>query len=511
MTGFIKDFKTFKTLKSVTLSEWSFPQATDTAETGTVVVPSGQLDVGDVGQWLITHGALLRISAVTVGTGGVTAKCGDIITAFDRDVRLADITMSGDEASSSYSTAMFMGDLLAQLFKYQSDAHYAMPYLSLSVLETGGIRYVKPNVDGYGRFNAAEYLRTVAAPPYNQRLNWSLEAPGQLKLQLGYKTGNGGVVVLDAGRDTLAEAPTFSTPDPARITVLKKSASTGDDAEITASDYYLLATGEISTDGSAAARVDGGWEYITVTESTTDDEILDKVRQRFKSGMNATSVSFFSPRVFSIGAPMRLRVSGKEISGYIAYKGIQSGEERYLYRVGSYPVRLTDRLRLAAQTAKDAASREAGASSGSGGGATAGVTSVNGKTGDVTGAQAVADAAIAPKSVNVGGAVTLTETSDGRGVVTLYDEAGNLAVKAYANSGSSGGEVDVYNGDGKVTAKFFGGNSGSGGALSFFNPSGARRAYVGLTTAGAGTAILSDASGNSYTLTPALIQKLINL
>lgn len=139
------------------------------------------------------------------------------------------------------------------------------------------------------------------------------------------------------------------------------------------------------------------------------------------------------------------------------------------------------------------------------------VTSVNGNKGDVTGAQAVAGAAIAPSSVDVGGAVTLTETSDGRGVVTVYNASGATRVKAYANSGNSGGMVDVYNGDGKLAAKFYGGNSGYGGAVSFYDTTSDQRAYLGLTTSGAGTLILSDTSGNSYTLTPALIQKLINL
>ena len=139
------------------------------------------------------------------------------------------------------------------------------------------------------------------------------------------------------------------------------------------------------------------------------------------------------------------------------------------------------------------------------------VTSVNGATGDVTGAQAVDGAAITPASVNVGGVVSLTETSDGRGVATVYNALGTTMVKAYANSGTSGGEIDLNNGSGKVTVQLYGGNDGTGGSLTFRNDAAADRAQVGVSASGAGVLILYDANGNSRKLTPDLIQKLINL
>ena len=136
------------------------------------------------------------------------------------------------------------------------------------------------------------------------------------------------------------------------------------------------------------------------------------------------------------------------------------------------------------------------------------VDSVNGYTGDVTGAQAVADADIAPSSVNVGGAVSLTETTDGRGVLTVYNASGTTMVKAYANSGTAGGEVDAHNTNGTATAKLYGGNSGVGGSLKLLNTSGGIRAAVGVSTGGQGVVELYDASGTAHTLTPALIDQI---
>ena len=164
------------------------------------------------------------------------------------------------------------------------------------------------------------------------------------------------------------------------------------------------------------------------------------------------------------------------------------------------------------QTADTVSGAVAGGSSGSSGGGsspvTVYVTSVNGQTGDVTGAQAVDGAAITPASVNVGGAVSLTETTDGRGVLTVYNASGTTMVKAYANSGTAGGEVDVHNTNGTATAKLYGGNSGVGGSLKLLNTSGGIRAAVGVSTGGQGVVELYDTSGNAYTLTPAKIGQI---
>lgn len=107
------------------------------------------------------------------------------------------------------------------------------------------------------------------------------------------------------------------------------------------------------------------------------------------------------------------------------------------------------------------------------------VTTVNGHTGDVTGAQAVDGAAITPASVDVGGAVALAETTDGRGVVKVNKADGTLSVQAYANTGSAGGEVDVFNSSGVARGMFYVATSGNG-VLRLYNNDGS---YATLTKA----------------------------
>lgn len=89
------------------------------------------------------------------------------------------------------------------------------------------------------------------------------------------------------------------------------------------------------------------------------------------------------------------------------------------------------------------------------------------------------------QEVWVGDGVNLRTTSDGRGNLRLYKSDGTLAVSIYANA-SSGGEVDVY------------------------DAGGTRKAALYVTSGGVGHLRLYNANGTAYTLTPELIQKLIN-
>lgn len=84
-------------------------------------------------------------------------------------------------------------------------------------------------------------------------------------------------------------------------------------------------------------------------------------------------------------------------------------------------------------------------------------------------------------------AAWLRYTSDGRGNLQLFKANGTLAVNAYANSGSGGGEIDICNSSGTTKAALY------------------------ASTAGEGILALKDSSGNSYSLTAALINKLRNL
>lgn len=89
-------------------------------------------------------------------------------------------------------------------------------------------------------------------------------------------------------------------------------------------------------------------------------------------------------------------------------------------------------------------------------------------------------------SVSTGNVVArLRSTDDNRGNLQMYNASGTLMLNAYANT--SGAEIDLHNG------------------------SGARRAALYTTASGSSCLLLTDSSGNNYTLTPEKIKELNNL
>lgn len=472
MQGFIKRFSDFSTAKAFRAVEWDIALRAVQDEVSTVVVVAGDVDAGDVGDWLIMAGALLRIESVQTGSSTTTVNCRDIASAFARAFLLKDLM---EDETISY----FIMDTLGQQFESADDAAYALPYLTASATTEGDIAYHAPETDDYGRFEFDEYLR-MAARVYNIHLSWSITGADTLSITVGRGTQRGGQIVLGAGADQLAETPIFANAEVAKITVLQKTTAEDGTETVSKTDRYLYTDGTFGTSATGGTRAEGGWEYLTVSPNATADEIEDKVAQRFERGMSDSKISFFSARELDVGAPVVLRVAGRKYSGYITYKGVKSSDRRYFYRCGNRPVTLTEKLRAVERTAQTAESTSGGSGGGDGGTSSA-VTSVNGKTGVVTiGPEVVDDAAIAPSQVDIPygqtSAARLSSTTDGRGVLELRRADGTLGVKAYANT-TSGGEIDVHNGDG------------------------ARRAALYTATDGDGRLRLWDAAGTAHTLT----------
>lgn len=150
------------------------------------------------------------------------------------------------------------------------------------------------------------------------------------------------------------------------------------------------------------------------------------------------------------------------------------------------------------------------------------VSSVNGKTGDVTltGAELVDGTSIAPDSVmckadNGTAVASVYKTTDGRGVIAVKSASYPATVSAqmYALTNGGGGLL-CRNGNNKVVTTLAAGVTGmqaNAGGFIAGDANGNNRAVLGVGMDGGGAVRLTDASGNSYTLTTALVQKLINL
>lgn len=509
MQGFIKRFSDFETSKTFRAVEWDIALRSVQDEVSTVVVVAGDVDAGDVGDWLIVGGALLRIESVQAGSSTTTVKCRDIASAFARTFLIRDLI-------EEETISLFIMTTLGQQFNAASDAAYALPYLRASATTAGDIAYHAPETDDYGRFEFDEYLRMVARV-YNIHLSWASSGADELHITVGRGTMRGGQIVLGAGTDQLAETPIFASAEVAKITVLQKTTAEDGTESVSKSDRYLYTDGTFGASATGGTRAEGGWEYLTVSPSATEDEIEDKVAQRFERGMSDSKISFFSARELDVGAPVVLRVAGRKYSGYITYKGVKSSDKRYFYRCGNRPVTLTEKLRAVEKTAQTVETTAGGTSGGGGGTGGGAVTSVNGKTGAVTiGAEIVSGEDITPSSVKMssGGTVTaaLYQTADGRGVLALRDKdhANQDGVQAYALANGAGG-VLTRNKDGNTAVTLAASMSGlqaNAGGVVAHDSGGVNRATMGVGTDGGGVLRLKDAEGNTSTLTKELIDQI---
>lgn len=144
---------------------------------------------------------------------------------------------------------------------------------------------------------------------------------------------------------------------------------------------------------------------------------------------------------------------------------------------------------------------------------TGAVTSVNGYTGDVTGAQAVEGAAIVPLSVNTpNSGAQMYETSDKRGVFVANDASGNIGAQMYGGTG--GGGALVRNASSKNVVTLASGvttfQTNAGGVL-VGNASGNNRAILGVDTSGDGVLRLINSDGDYATLSADKIAILNNI
>lgn len=514
MNCYVRSFKTFAHTKTLHAVEWDVVLGSVDNDVSTIVVPKAEADMNDVGEWIIAEGALLRIETVQPGTDTTALKCRDLVSAFDRDLVLDDLT-------GKTSVNVFIATTISRQFRLASDPHYAMSYITVSSESTGDIAYHDPETDAYGVFNFGTYLRN-AARAHNIHLHWSIYSDGMgLDITVGRGTVTGGQLVLGAGTTQLAEAPVFSSAETARVTVMRKYEDENEEEQLERTEWYLYSDGTYGSDGDSAERVDGGWEYTSVPEKATEAEISEKVAQIFSRGMSDCKIQFWSERELTVGAPVNLRVEGKKYSGYITRKAVKSTDKRFLYQCGNLPVTLTDRLQRAEEAAEEAnnttGTSDGGSSSGGGSSGTSAVESVNGKTGAVTvGVEIVAGKDITPSSVKAssGGNVVaaLYQTSDGRGVLSLRDKdhPNQDGVQAYALANGGGG-ILTRNGDGNTATTLSASAAdmqSDAGAVVTFDASGSKRAVLGTNTSDAGTLRLFDDSGGAHDLTPAKIDQI---
>lgn len=346
MQAYIKTFTAFHTI--LQRDVLAFDICLDSVDkAGSSVTVVGQdIPRSYAGSWLIIDQTLYSINTITPQEGRTLIQLLHPGDAFDRKLLYT-------PPAAGATCGDFIAATLLDNWQQQADAVYAMPYLTVSTLDT--VPFLEPTVDDYGLFSLADYLRLV------RRLRgvvttWEVSGDN-LAVQIADVTTTPHNVVFNDGHSQLATAA-YSRSGAAKITTVHPVAIiTGYDEQdkpiyevdqngeivynTEVQDYYLSASGAVS-ETVPAVRASGEW--LTLAVRTKDDPLI-KAEEQFAKNAESHKLEFWSDRAFAVLDPCVFRVYGETLASYISYVGRRSGDGRIFYRSGELATTATEKLK----------------------------------------------------------------------------------------------------------------------------------------------------------------------
>ena len=346
MDLFLKRFTDFATIgrRSVLASSLCL----DSAETAnsTVTVVGSDVPRSAAGAWAVVDGLLYTVAQVTPQDGRTLLTLQDPIEVFSRLIPY-------EAPASGVSSGQFVTDMIVAHWILQTDAVYAIPYLTVSNLDHG--EFIEPAVDENGLFSLSAYLRLL------RRMVGicarSSFAGDRMTLTLQHVPPSPRNVVFDDGHSQLSSVA-YSDSGLAKITTRQplpviegydendKPVYAKDDDGATvyvveSIDWYLTEAGAVVTT-PPAHRVPGAW--ITLPVSTRDSAEV-KAAQRFAKAASSYKIEFWSDRELELFDPCRFRIYGETLDSYISAKIRLSTDSRWFYRSGELATTATEKLR----------------------------------------------------------------------------------------------------------------------------------------------------------------------
>ena len=84
MVVFVKDFATYRTIKHASTVTYSLVLDSLTSEKSSVIVSGSDIDISDIGNWLIADGYVYQITNVTTNAGQTTVNLIHPLDVFSR-------------------------------------------------------------------------------------------------------------------------------------------------------------------------------------------------------------------------------------------------------------------------------------------------------------------------------------------------------------------------------------------------------------------------------------------
>lgn len=335
MEAFVKSFATYRTIRKATVISSALTVDALDAETSTATVKGTDIGRGNTGDWLIIDGTVFQISVVKPQTDRTILTLLSPLDAFSRPLELG-------QQMDGQSIGGFVSDMLQTHWIGCSDSVYAMPYLTVSNLDT--TPFAAPELDNSGCFDLPDYCRLMRKS-YRTVIRFS-DAGNTLACTIDKVPAASRKVSFEDGHSQL-QTVDYSSSGTAKLTVLC-DISTGEKDEngdaITIRErsiWYLSESGDVSRT-VPNRRASGKWSTITVKGT---DDIEAKVVETFAKNKANHKLEFWSTLDLAVQDDCTFFVYGEELRSYISYKRKSSDDRRYYYKSGELATTATEKLR----------------------------------------------------------------------------------------------------------------------------------------------------------------------
>ncbi len=345
-TLFIKRFSDFQTVAKLDVLSSSLCIDSAEQEGSTVTVVGNDVSRSLAGSWAIIDDMIYTISTVTPQDGRTLLALAAPGDAFSRLLPYtAPVSGSGGAFAAAELTSNYIN---------QADTQYALPYMTVSNLDTSA--FLPPETDSNGLYAISDYLRLLrrmrgSKPVFTYTVNTltlTLTPTEKTSRTVPFNDGHSQLASVAYSDSGLAKITTrhsvarieSTDPTTGKITYVKD-----DDGntvyDIVTADFYLTESGTVVT-SPPARRVSGAW--LTLPVSAKDDPAT-KAAERFAKAASSHKIEFWSDREFAVFDPCKFAVYGETMESYISYIGRRSTDGRIYYRSGELLLTATEKLK----------------------------------------------------------------------------------------------------------------------------------------------------------------------
>ena len=335
MWAFVKSFATFRTIKMAAVIASSLTLDSLSEENSTVTVVGTSIGQSDTGNWLVVDGSVFSISTVKPQADRTLLTLISPVDVFSRPLEFFEQTVS-------QTIGNFIAQQLDEHWISCADAAYALPYLTVSNLDT--TVFSPPELDKNDCFKLSEYIRLMRRS-YRTTVRFA-DAGDTLACTISRQGATSHNVSFDDGRSQLQNLD-YSSSGTAKLTVLC-DVDTGDKDDNgepilnrQRSTWYLAEDGSVSQT-VPARRASGTWDTISVKKL---EEVETKVIETFAKNKTNHKLEFWSTLDLNVQDNCTFYAYGEILRSYISYKRKSSEDSRYYYKSGELATTATEKLR----------------------------------------------------------------------------------------------------------------------------------------------------------------------